>query len=387
MPSQALPKAFADRWFLSFALLAWVLSGVTLLRAQNACQTPDSSGDYALIGSITCPTGGLAGSTTACYQIRVQNCKFQGTVNPKIDLLVEVKVSTPPGTSKGTVVFLTGQGGNAYYDTDFRYGTHMVYALYNNQFTIVQFNFDNGLTSPNAGWMQGPPAPSSDHFGPRTLACRVAAAMKWVNDQHLAASTPLCATGNSGGSGAIGYMLAHYGLGLVDAQKPLLSMVVPSSGPPFARVDNGCSNAPPTISVGACSGLSAKAISESFGAEGTSLLDPSYSNAYCSTCIADDPNCQFNTWEDRWRDDSVNSDDAGTSWCTSYGNTYVQALYGYMDITAAFPLGLEWSTHISSANPNPNLDCIPDAPHRIAEVMDGASRIANELATNCTINH
>ena len=67
-------------------------------------------------------------------------------------------------------------------------------------------------------------------------ACCSATVAEWVYDNLHAQSesTALCATGHSGGASQVSYMLSHYGL------EDILSLVVPTGGPPHARIDWMC---------------------------------------------------------------------------------------------------------------------------------------------------
>ena len=56
-----------------------------------------------------------------------------------------------------------------------------------------------------------------------------------------AASTAFCATGYSGGAAQVAYMLSHYGLG------DILASVVPTGGPPMARMDRSCARDEPAF--------------------------------------------------------------------------------------------------------------------------------------------
>jgi hypothetical protein len=70
----------------------------------------------------------------------------------------------------------------------------------------------------------------------KATACRPATLLRYVFDQvHGGAlDRAFCGQGQSGGSAAMSYAVAHYGLGDV------LDYVMVSSGPPFGRLDCGC---------------------------------------------------------------------------------------------------------------------------------------------------
>jgi len=83
-------------------------------------------------------------------------------------------------------------------------------------------------------WLVGSLGKEEGHV---RLGCRPATVARWVYDHlHQATkSTAFCATGNSGGASQVAYMLSHYGL------KEILAAVLPSGGPPHARIDRACS--------------------------------------------------------------------------------------------------------------------------------------------------
>ena len=110
----------------------------------------------------------------------------------------------------------------------FNGGLFVVQGVFNAGFNTVQISFGSpfNTVTPN-GWLQGP-------GGVRRVACRYAPSWSGftenptvINPLSVGApnSAPMCATGNSGGSAAIGYALSEYGLGTE------FNMVEPTSGP------------------------------------------------------------------------------------------------------------------------------------------------------------
>ncbi|SRR5579872_384571 len=314
--------------------------------------TPSSAGSPDPLGSVTatpatCSTGGVAG---LCWDLTI-SC-------PSVaDEAATIKVSSPSGTPQGTIIFGVGSGGNGYYDQIFTTGTTIVSNIVHAGFTAVQISFE-GPT----GWLTGP-------GGPRKLACRYATAVQWIyNNPQIhpgAITTPMCATGNSAGSGLIAYALAHYGMG------SLLSMVEPTSGPPFSRIDQGClclSNPSVDVGAGACG---PKTISLCYpNGDATTFFDPAYGNNSCSS--------QNSAYESTFLDDSIMSPDASLS----YPKTDVHVLYGGQDGTVAVSQGWEWSSAIQS---NHTISCIPDASHELPDASDAATQITNDLTTFCRI--
>jgi hypothetical protein len=44
---------------------------------------------------------------------------------------------------------------------------------------------------------------------------------------------------------------------------------------------------------------------------------------------------------------------------------------------------MEWQPLINAKNGTPDIGCVLDAPHMIADVMDGATTIATDIITRC----
>jgi hypothetical protein len=354
--------------------------------------TPDAWGQAAnlpnALGTIpsgnvqitTCPPGGVAGT---CYNILVPSYPASGScyeviqpasTNPPYTTMI--KISTGASPVRGTVFFVSGGGGNTFYDTNLRYGINLVNQVLKNGYDVIQFAFYT-----LAGWQQaGNPAPVD---GPRALACTYGTVVKWAvqNGQTTGA---LCATGHSSGSSVVAYALSIYGLGDPSNKYPgvpQFSMVEPTSGPPHARLDIGCAyNMPAMQGMSACG----TEVQESYQNDAAGLIDPSYPGRYCSACQGN-PQCVADSTFQKARypffmPDSVLSGDE----LLSFPKTDVHLLYGSLDGSAASPLGYQWAQQVTGTNnQGASISCIPDAPHRIADVIDGAAKIASDLVTYC----
>ncbi len=298
--------------------------------------------------SITCPPGGISGN---CYALRI-SCPSIAT-----SATTALKVSTPSGTSIGTVIFTTGDGGIGFYDSSYMYGQLAVQNVLNANYTVVQLSYSNLPY----GWLQGP-------GGPRALACRYATASEWVYQtiQKQNTSIPMCATGGSAGGAEITYAIAHYGL------DSIFSLAEPTSGPPLARVDSGCIclNAPVQTPCGQ------GAIAECYGIPtAQSVIDPTFHNHICSQAVRS--HNQRN--QALFLDDSVDAADA----LYSYPHTYVRQLLGGQDNTSAVPQGVDYFNNVTSQK---SQACVADAPHGIADVLDGAEQISNDVITYCKLH-
>jgi len=294
----------------------------------------------ATAASTTCPTGTVAGS---CMSLTV-TCPNVADYNGAV-----IKITPPSGTSKGTVIFTTGGAGNDLYETHFLFGSTAVNNVVAAGFTAVQTAFAAGST----GWLTGPAA-----NGPLTLSCRWATMAQWVHDNVRAANTAFCATGNSAGAGAIAYALARYG------EESLFNYVVPTGGPPFSRIDEGCICKGAMITT-SCAGP----IDPCYGLNANMFLDPAYGNGHCSNAdSADVP---------LWQADSILSSDGKS--VLNY-STRVHFIFGSLDTSPGPANAALWQQAITSTN---DAQCVADAPHEIADVMDGATTIATALIQNC----
>lgn len=317
--------------------------------------------------SVTCDSVGASGGTTnaSCYELLI-SC-------PEVaDQNMTLKVNQPTGASKGTVLFTIGGGASGWYDTRFTYGTSEINTVIQAGFTTVQMNwsieptgFPSGGTF--AGWMTGP-------GGALRLACRWATAAKWVHDNAniSAPSEAFCATGNSGGSGAAAYAVAHYGL------DPMFDMLEETSGPPYTRIDKGCI-CDPSYALNTPCGQGV--VSECYLGDAQMFIDPSY-NPLGDECSGAEKT-HSTTNQTTFLDDSI----MGSNPKLSYPNTYVHFLFGGQDNTSAVPLALEWQTQLTGKNaPTPGsapIDCVADAPHDMPQVQDASQTIANDLIANC----
>ena len=143
---------------------------------------------------------------------------------------------TPAGTLKGTIVLLTGSGGNlGTLDGNFDFA----YDYFKASYEIVQIAWPSD-------WEQ-----TSDTFGMMTGACRPAGFLDYVrttaslNARLTNSSAGLCAQGASAGSGALGYSLAWYKDSAGNYLSTDLDNVELLSGPVFSNVKFGCQFPPP----------------------------------------------------------------------------------------------------------------------------------------------
>jgi hypothetical protein len=318
--------------------------------------------------------------TATCYQLTV-SCPGVA------DITTYLKVNNPTAAPIGTVLFGVGTGGAGLYDdgNTYQYGSQVVENVVTAGFNTVQVSFGGPFSPPTPqpnGWLQGP-------GGVRRLACRYATVADWVyknpktinpNPNNTATnSAPMCATGNSGGSGAIGYAVYAYGL---DTE---LAMIEPTSGPVMARIDQGCS---PTCSAlqGPVCANSSNVATMCYESADATVIDEAYQAANassptpCTDSIAGNPGTDATSL---FLSDSIVY--APGNLPIKLPNTTVKMLFGDLDTSNAVPEGMVWEESIlpSSASPNPLNQCLSGVQHDIPSYATGAMQIATDIIDLC----
>jgi hypothetical protein len=352
------------RILAGLVVLSATLAGVPPASAQKSNFTIGTATGTPL---STCPSdpGGVSGN---CWGLNV-TCPEVTQIYPYD---ATVKVTSPSGRSIGTVIFIVGGGGIGFYDTQYTYGDEIIDTLVNAGYTTAQIEFNNTV----AGWMTGP---AGDGNGPIALACLPATAMQWVHANVLTAGTPLCATANSGGSAAIAFALAQYGLG------SMLSMAEPTSGPPLARIDHGCAPSEKYVACATCGagkpGTGEQG--EGYGLSNAEHIDPAYDGIYNGqpTGICSQGVLGSTTNAKLFHIDSILSNTYQPT--LSYPTTDIHFAFGGMDKSGgAVPEGIEWAAHITSKT---TIVCVPFAGHDLASYPDGATQIENDLIGYCKL--
>jgi hypothetical protein len=338
----------------------------------------------AAAAELTCPTfsGGILTGAT-CYQVNTSCAAIA-------DYPVYLKVNQPAGTAVGTVILGTGTGGSSLYDNDpsfiangFNGGQNVVQGLLNDGFTTVQISFGSPFNSTNTenGWLQGP-------GGVRRLACRYATVADWVykNIHNSNPSTPYCATGNSGGSGAIGYAVTEYGLASE------FSLVEMTSGPVMTLLQQGCNTCGQYLGSNPCK-QTQENMCYTVSTGGTSstagIIDTAYqaqgqtTPTLCTDAINGTGTNNFS----RFQSDSI-EDDPGVRPALPIANppTNVNVVFGTKDtIGNAVPQGYAWWGAIGLQTP-PKPVCVPTAPHAIPSDPNGATQIVSDIQSMCVVH-
>lgn len=319
---------------------------------QVTIAASDPLGSVTKSVAVSCPGGGLGGSTCKKLTVSCDNVANQSTY---------LKINYPTGSALGAVLFGVGTGGSGLYDTKFTYGQNTVQNVLNAGFTAVQISFGAPFTSttPN-GWLEGP-------GGVRRLACRYATATQWVHDNILVAGEPLCATGNSGGASAIGYALSEYGL------SGTISMAEVTSGPPMARLDYGCLCNQAAQDTPCGQGL----VSQCYGVSNAGVIDTAYPTSLCTNAVNGNPRPIDATL---FFSDSV----SGPGAVFNLPKTYVNVLFGGQDSSSAVPIAQQWYDSITTTTKKAQ-GCVHDAPHSMPDVLDAANQISSDIISLCKI--
>jgi len=310
-------------------------------------------GTVSNVSTVSCPGGGIADGV--CQQMTV-TCPDVPSVS------AYVKTNTPTGTPLGLASYGTGTEGNGLYDTQFTYGTTAVGNVLDAGFITVQIDWGTPFNSgqPN-GWVQGP-------GGVLAAACNYATVVQWIQ-KNIGTNTPnlpQCATGNSGGAGALAYVLSQY--------PQTLSMAEVTSGPPTGRLDWGCGCTEGKLAV-QCG--DATTLGTCFGKTDGAVWDGAYSpNTLCSTAAGGGAlppgGLSF------FLGDSAEAPGANYN----FPDTYVNLVFGGADGSSAIPIGQDWFNKITSSKAQV---CVAGGMHSMADTLPGADQIANDLISLCKV--
>ncbi len=166
------------------------------------------------LGEVTAVEAGVdcdAQGQSGCTVLTVQCPNIE-------DAVATLKISEPKAPTR-TVAILGPGGGTAFYDP-----SNLVSGYTGQGFRVVQVKW-------GGAWEYAQKNPSVT-----SAACRPATVFRWIF-AHLhrgGIQSGFCVHGSSGGSGAVGYALARYGL------KGIFDFAVMSFGPVFSEIQYGC---------------------------------------------------------------------------------------------------------------------------------------------------
>ncbi len=311
--------------------IALLCSVCCMVAAQEPGRASAGALGKVLELSESCATGPIPNTT--CRQLQV-SCDGLKTITVQIRI-TEHAASVP---LRGTVVFGSGGGGGGFY-TAGEGGQILAKELAAMGFRIV-----------DRAWVR---SWTTGELGLRRESCRYATLLTWIRS-HLHKGGKFVATGNSGGSAEIGYALTTWQRG------DILDLAVPPSGPATARLDYVCVNPPPPVWASLC---------KSIVPPGAMECTPS------CTLEASRGVCGQPTPERLLKDSVVNPEAV-----LHYPKTRVHFLYGTRDCGQSVPMGLTWSTRVTSEK---QIQFVPNTPHAMFSTPEGreAIRKAIDLGT------
>ena len=287
-------------------------------------------------------SGPTACGMSDCYSVEVTCADIAEPTTATVEVGSSSASETP-----GTIMFFTGGDGRELWR---HFGSHALRVLGE----LEAMGFVTAQVAWDDGWSNG----TSVDEGVGKLACRPAGIARWVEANIHAPSggDALCATGNSGGSSQVSYMITQYGL--ADA----LSQIVPSAGPPMARVDYGClpSEAPsPQYLYGSSS----------------RILDRSYGFTTDGPCTTHDI-----TFRDRFIEASI----LGEGWTYSFPTTRISFVRGDMDSSSAVDQAdLFIDRLMAESTPLIDTRVAANTPHPVPSTSEGADAVRDALITGC----
>jgi hypothetical protein len=224
-----------------------------------------------------------------------------------------------------------------------------------------------GFRTVEVQWQEGWTIGSSENEGQARLACRPATVMRYVYDELHAADPALgfCATGNSGGAAQIAYALSQYGLG------DIVSLAVPTGGPPMTRIDLGCIRDHPANQPLWFVEANLARIDEGYG----------YPAGVPGPCAAG-----AESFRGRFEEASIGVG----PWQYLFPRTLVWFLFGESDDSVAVPQGLlfyERLVHELPRNPTNigmvRMGVVPDTGHGVSKTRIGANTVRDVLLGEC----
>jgi hypothetical protein len=365
-------QAFANSYASGSAYTVYVTSQPSAQSCIPTYSTGTITSNVTI--SATCATGSTRQlgtisdvSTVTCSGALKNGVCQQMTVScPSVpNVFAYVKTNSPSGSPLGTATYGTGTDGNGLYESIFTYGSTAVGNVLDAGFTTVQISwgvpFNTG--QPN-GWVEGP-------GGVLASACRYATVTDWIyNNIQKNTKIPYCATANSGGAGALAYVLSQY------PTSNVLSMAEVTSGPPTGRLDWGCGCTEGKMAV-ECG--TSSTLGTCFGKADAPVWDPAYNSKVTPGLCTDAVNGTLPPGGlSFFFGDSAEAPGA----LYNLPNTYVNLVFGSADDSSAIPIGQDWFNNITSAKAQV---CVQGGEHSMADTLAGAEQIANDLINLCKL--
>jgi hypothetical protein len=303
-----------------------------------------------LSGPVHCEGG-------ECYEIRVTCPEVAAPARARL------KVGAPAATTpRGTILFTSGGAGTSWYTVP-----SILTDVAAAGFRTVQLQWIDS-------WLLGSAGKEEGHL---RLGCRPATVARWVYD-HLFEQRPsaaFCATGHSGGAAQVSYLLSHYGL------EGVLAAVVPSGGPPMARIDRSCTRDDPANATVAFPDWATRLIDAGFG-----FFPPGQPQSFnpfeapaAGPCARGDA-----SFREKFRQASVASGDGDYV----YARTMVWFVLEGIDDTHAAAMGTTYhDLLIKMGSPLVRKTVVPDVKHAgpggLYESPDGVRTVRDILLAEC----
>ena len=344
-------------------LLANLTASVVLLvigasvsgHAYQQGQVPRPLGKVDVLSGPAPCTGGY------CYEIRVTCPELTDSARARL------KVAAVGDAPKGTILFTTGAFGTQLYESTPE-TSRILSDLATAGFRTVQLQWIDS-------WLLGSPGKQEGHV---RLGCRPATVARWVYDtlHPGAASTAFCATGHSGGAAQVAYMLSHYGL------EDILASVVPTGGPPMARMDRSCARDDGKNANMTFPDWASQIIDAGFGflpPGGPQSIVPNALPPASGPCARDEP-----AFREKLRQASVASGDGDYQ----YPRTMVWFVFEGIDDTHAVAMGTTYhDLLLERKSPLVQKTTIPDVSHSgprgLYNSRSGADKVRDILLEAC----
>ncbi|MEO8550192.1 MAG: hypothetical protein ABI678_09460, partial [Kofleriaceae bacterium] len=289
---------------------------------------------------VTGPTACSGGAGT-CEAVTV-SC-------PGIEAIdATVKIVEPANPTR-TVTVIGPGGGTHFYETANLVDDYLARSF---RVVLVQWHGDWEL--------------SSTHPSLKAAGCRPATIYQWVHDRYAAPGAAFCVHGSSGGSGAVGYALAHYGM------SSIIDHALMSFGPVFSEVQYGCE---PALYTGGprylCDELPDAPFAYNVNQNAPAL------NAWegTSTCVVGDPSAEDVA---RWTADSI--DTGGTYDYPDTGTSF----YYCIPANAGAGLGTFFIDRVTA--PVKETHCFTDCSGEMLTVED-MKMMVDEMDRDCVVRH
>lgn len=324
-----------------------------------AVPTADASPifDAGPSGAQLLPLGKVLGTAkiTSCPSsaVKTDDCQEITFACDGLSKAVQLKISEPIGALKGTVILGTGGGGVSFYEDNYTQAiSALILPLLQKGYRVVQRKW-------NGGWFPG----TGNGIAPR--ACYYATLIDHLRRNSFSQGA-FCISGNSGGSAEAAFALAHYGRdAIVDA-------AVLSGGPPMARIDLGCLGASDQAWYSQCKGALACPAGNNQECEYDDIKDQRFDQSFGFSGA-----CHYKDVSKSavWRASSVLAPGAKLH----YPQTEVRFVLGDADCSIAAPQAQLYYQAISSAKQL----TVARAGHGVADSVDGAQTLLNELLASC----